>query len=1013
MFNLPHMILRDGVMEIELKGMVDRGMNLFQAGKYHCAIGVFERAIYRFQDQLPESEHFVTACYKKGLAEIHLGDHKEAAKSFSVIPPGISLKDGVVPKIHVEKLLEHGHETFDKGEFLSAMNFYKSIDKITSEPQLLEDAKLGRLLIQHKIGKRSLSDLTRHISKDVLLKFWKTQQSKGMEALSNNPNESLERLTMLSLLTPKLPADTPSKEEVMNAHLELVRMDMNRESYDEVMEHIGSITRYLNAHSYHDEINTLAVELMTHGNTLIELKNYEFAKQFYSFGIKMIPVKSVTVERDLLLNRSYVNELTGNYVAATNDLKRCVEIAPDSSQAHLRLGSYYHQQKEYVKAHGAFLECFDLSDSAEKVKVMEKILLNIVAIGKDQDKEGMTLPKEANVETINKCILLLNNEGSKTALDAISYIFTQSEFCNHANATNISLEKMIKQRYPPELIEKLIERGADINGVDGSITPLAAALETPDCSNEIVLCLVKKGVRLVNYIPLIPLEPLIHTMVRLCLKLDRLDTIAELYKEMEPNQIDQEGNSALHLLAEMELSSLVKRCLKLLIKRGTIDLKLKNKAGQTAADIIRSRSDEDYKTYEKLFAEQTSKGKKKKKKKVEEIIECIDAPEDNTKKEQKNVSENMKLAEKHAVDHSEAEKKEDEQSTPQATKTLISAHQQAPNYNDGEFKEMTDEFEGLPWDVQCTSEFWKKLKDLKLQGEIKRRILNKIKLLASGEWRPKLAIKLEGSWSSTGIRLYKAKFTKGARMIWEEAIAFSERCSIDQAKNFDERKADTFIYTDVIRLWDFTLNHSEVPRMIERIVQSRIRGQSCTIKKTLKTMKVENSAKKDSNIRFPRVYVSEGVSDHQNQQSVSRRPDAPWDEVFSPSASPNDREFHILKFYALSSAMANSVLQNSEQSYDFPFQVSELEHYIIRLKPVPMASVLLLGRSGTGKTTCCLYRLWSKFKIYWETAVTAGPHIPILQRFLEEFDSEGDENGTEVSGSYLCLIAGKLISFSC
>ena len=130
----------------------------------------------------------------------------------------------------------------------------------------------------------------------------------------------------------------------------------------------------------------------------------------------------------------------------------------------------------------------------------------------------MSLPKEVNVETINKCILLLNNEGSKTALDAISYIFTQSEFCNHANAANISLEKIIKQRCPPELIEKLIERGADINGVEGSVTPLAAALETPDCSKEIVLCLVKKGVRLVNYIPVIPSEPLVHTMVRLCLK---------------------------------------------------------------------------------------------------------------------------------------------------------------------------------------------------------------------------------------------------------------------------------------------------------------------------------------------------------------------------------------------------------------------------------------------------------------------------------------------------------------
>ena len=136
----------------------------------------------------------------------------------------------------------------------------------------------------------------------------------------------------------------------------------------------------------------------------------------------------------------------------------------------------------------------------------------------DQDEKSMTLPKEVNVETINKCILLLNNEGSKTALDAVSYIFKQSEFCNHANASSVSLATMIKQKYPLELIEKLIERGADINGVEGNVTPLAAALKTPDCSKEIVLCLVKKGVRLVNYIPVIPSEPLVHTMVRLCLK---------------------------------------------------------------------------------------------------------------------------------------------------------------------------------------------------------------------------------------------------------------------------------------------------------------------------------------------------------------------------------------------------------------------------------------------------------------------------------------------------------------
>ena len=89
----------------------------------------------------------------------------------------------------------------------------------------------------------------------VLQEFWKTQRSKGIgSAPSNNPSESLEQQTMLSLLTLRLPADTPSREEVMNAHLELIRMDMGRESYGDVIEHIGSVAKYLNAHSYHDEV---------------------------------------------------------------------------------------------------------------------------------------------------------------------------------------------------------------------------------------------------------------------------------------------------------------------------------------------------------------------------------------------------------------------------------------------------------------------------------------------------------------------------------------------------------------------------------------------------------------------------------------------------------------------------------------------------------------------------------------------------------------------------------------
>ena len=64
-------------------------------------------------------------------------------------------------------------------------------------------------------------------------------------------------------------------------------------------------------------------------------------------------------------------------------------------------------------------------------------------------------------------------------------------------------------------------------------------------------------------------------------------------------------------------------------------------------------------------------------------------------------------------------------------------------YANDSFQEWNDEFEGLPWDVQCTAEFWKKLKDPKLASNMKVIVLKKVKLLASGDWRRKLAIRIE------------------------------------------------------------------------------------------------------------------------------------------------------------------------------------------------------------------------------------------------------------------------------
>ena len=72
--------------------------------------------------------------------------------------------------------------------------------------------------------------------------------------------------------------------------------------------------------------------------------------------------------------------------------------------------------------------------------------------------------------------------------------------------------------------------------------------------------------------------------------------------------------------------------------------------------------------------------------------------------------------------------------------------------------------------------------------------------------------------------------------------------------------------------------------------------------------------------------------------------------------------------------------------------MTDLEHAIINLKST--APILLLGRSGTGKATCCLYRLWSRFLWYWTKAKEAD--APLLPRVVIYGNQDGNkEEGEE------------------
>ena len=302
-------------------------------------------------------------------------------------------------------------------------------------------------------------------------------------------------------------------------------------------------------------------------------------------------------------------------------------------------------------------------------------------------------------------------------------------------------------------------------------------------------------------------------------------------------------------------------------------------------------------------------------------------------------------------------------------------------------------FEDLPWEVDCTDRVWKVMRSKKVDNNMRKRIIEKVQMLANGRWSKTLCKRLEGEPKKHGIHLYESKLTKGQRILWEETVAFSGRLSDLPENRLREETSEGRIYSDIIRVWDIVLDHDKLQRSIDHIVKSHDRGMHCLIKKRLKGLPAESqNANTPSGERLPNKYVDPNIpAESINKKNIPKKTHLSENlsQMFFPPASANEQEYHILKFYSFNTPLVRTVLESDTSTkVDFPFKITELEHAIVNLRPNPQTPIILLGRSGTGKTTCCLYRLWDNFQRYWERAATAGPHIPQYVRPVEAYGSD-------------------------
>ena len=77
----------------------------------------------------------------------------------------------------------------------------------------------------------------------------------------------------------------------------------------------------------------------------------------------------------------------------------------------------------------------------------------------------------------------------------------------------------------------------------------------------------------------------------------------------------------------------------------------------------------------------------------------------------------------------------------------------------------------------------------------------------------------------------------------------------------------------------------------------------------------------------------------------------------------------MVKFYTLERSLVWSILAATfTEKLEFPFLPDEAEHLIISL--AEHRSILLIGRSGTGKTTIVVQRMWLQFRTRMEALRT-------------------------------------------
>lgn len=249
------------------------------------------------------------------------------------------------------------------------------------------------------------------------------------------------------------------------------------------------------------------------------------------------------------------------------------------------------------------------------------------------------------------------------------------------------------------------------------------------------------------------------------------------------------------------------------------------------------------------------------------------------------------------------------------------------------------------WEIECTSKVLKVLTSHKTPEFVRRAICKAITDIANDrQW-------IQVKTGDSDHQLFKKEIHVSGKIIilWERAVQFSSKLTGNNTSNP--------IYADFIRVWDIVMDKKMCTTRIKAIKRSWERGKQ-SISKHLKPCNVVGK------------YNSRRTFTYSNSLSEKSM------DITTP-IEPN--HYKVLTLYAVPWNI--EYLVSTSQTFDLPIKIWPEEYKIVNIQSKD--PIIVLGRSGTGKTTCCLYRMVEEFlKFHQNQKTFCEEEVPCLRQLF-------------------------------